>query len=148
MLVSEIMRIKGSTLYTTTPDGAVMDAVRVMADNDIGSLVVMNGGKLAGMLTFREVLAAMSKRDGSIADVRVADIYERDPLTAAPGLDVMDLRRTMLERHARYVPVMDGTMLQGVVSFHDVAKAVYDEQNFENRMLKSYIKDWPEEASP
>jgi CBS domain-containing protein len=148
MLVSEIMRIKGSTLYTTTPDGAVMDAVRVMADNDIGSLVVMNGGKLAGMLTFREVLAAMSKRDGSIADVRVADIYERDPLTAAPGLDVMDLRRTMLERHARYVPVMDGTMLQGVVSFHDVAKAVYDEQNFENRMLKSYIKDWPEEANP
>ncbi|HQR10960.1 MAG TPA: CBS domain-containing protein [Casimicrobiaceae bacterium] len=148
MLVSEIMRIKGNTLYTTTPDGAVMDAVKVMADNDIGSLVVMNGGKLAGMLTFREVLAAMSKRDGSIANVRVADIYEKDPLTAAPGLDVMELRRTMLERHARYVPVMDGTMLQGVVSFHDVAKAVYDEQNFENRMLKSYIKDWPEEASP
>ena len=51
----------------------------------------------------------------------------------------------MLERHARYVPVMDGTTLLGVVSFHDVAKAVYEEQSFENRMLKSYIKDWPEE---
>ena len=51
----------------------------------------------------------------------------------------------MLERHARYVPVMDGTTLQGVVSFHDVAKAVYEEQSFENRMLKSYIKDWPDE---
>ncbi len=60
----------------------------------------------------------------------------------------MELRRTMLERHARYVPVMDGATLHGVVSFHDVAKAVYDEQNFENRMLKSYIKDWPDEASP
>jgi CBS domain-containing protein len=148
MLVSEIMRIKGNTLYTTTPGGAVMDAVKVMADNDIGSLVVMEGGKLAGMLTFREVLAAMAKRDGSLAGVKVADIYEHDPLTASPGLDVMELRRTMLDRHARYVPVMDGPMLQGVVSFHDVAKAVYDEQNFENRMLKSYIKDWPEEASP
>ncbi|MEO8345225.1 MAG: CBS domain-containing protein [Betaproteobacteria bacterium] len=148
MLVSEIMRIKGNTLYTTTPDGAVMEAVKVMADNDIGSLVVMEGGKLAGMLTFREVLAAMAQREGSLADVRVADIYEHDPLTASPTLDVMDLRRTMLDRHARYVPVMDGTMLQGVVSFHDVAKAVYDEQNFENRMLKSYIKDWPEEANP
>ena len=53
----------------------------------------------------------------------------------------------MLERHARYVPVMDGTTLLGVVSFHDVAKAVYDEQNFENRMLKSYIEDSPDEAS-
>jgi len=148
MLVSEILRIKGNTLYTTTPDGAVMEAVKVMADNDIGSLVVMEGGKLAGMLTFREVLAAMAKLEGSLAGVRVADIYECDPLTAGPALDVMDLRRTMLERHARYVPVMDGPMLQGVVSFHDVAKAVYDEQNFENRMLKSYIKDWPDEASP
>ncbi len=148
MLVSEILRIKGNTLYTTTPGGAVMDAVKVMADNDIGSLVVMEGGKLVGMLTFREVLAAMAKRDGSLAGVKVADIYEHDPLTASPALDVMELRRTMLDRHARYVPVMDGPMLQGVVSFHDVAKAVYDEQNFENRMLKSYIKDWPEEASP
>ena len=54
----------------------------------------------------------------------------------------------MLERHARYVPVMDGTTLLGVVSFHDVAKAVYEEQSFENRMLKSYIKDSPDaEAS-
>ena len=141
MLVSEIMRIKGNTLYTTTPGGAVMDAVIVMADNDIGSLVVMDAGKLAGMLTFREVLAAMAKRGGSLANVKVADIYEHDPLTAAPALDVMELRRTMLERHARYVPVMDGSMLQGVISFHDVAKAMYEEQDFENRMLKSYIKD-------
>ena len=148
MLVSEILRIKGNTLYTTTPGGVVMDAVKVMADNDIGSLVVMEGGKLVGMLTFREVLAAMAKRDGSLEGVKVADIYDGDPLTAAPALDVMELRRTMLDRHARYVPVMDGSMLQGVVSFHDVAKAVYDEQNFENRMLKSYIKDWPDEASP
>jgi CBS domain-containing protein len=53
----------------------------------------------------------------------------------------------MLERHARYVPVMDGTTLQGVVSFHDVAKAVYEEQSFENRMLKSYIKNWPEDET-
>jgi CBS domain-containing protein len=148
MLVSEILRIKGNTLYTTTPGGTVMDAVKVMADNDIGSLVVMEGGRLAGMLTFREVLAAMAARDGSLEGVTIADIYENEPLTAAPTLDVMELRRTMLDRHARYVPVMEGTMLQGVVSFHDVAKAVYDEQNFENRMLKSYIKDWPDEASP
>jgi CBS domain-containing protein len=148
MLVSEILRIKGNTLYTTTPEGTVLDAVKVMADNDIGSLVVMSGGKLSGMLTFREVLASMARRQGVLGDLKVADIYDREPLTAAPALDVMELRRTMLERHARYVPVMEGLTLQGVVSFHDVAKAVYDEQNFENRMLKSYIKDWPDEASP
>jgi len=145
MLVSEILRIKGNTLFTTGPDGSVIDAVRVMAQHDIGSLVVMDHGKFAGMLTFREVLEALAKHAGTLGTLKVSDVYVRDPLTASPGLDVMELRRTMLEHHARYVPVMDGTTLQGVVSFHDVAKAVYEDQSFENRMLKSYIKDWPEE---
>lgn len=148
MLVSEILRIKGNTLFTITPDGTAVDAVEVMAEHDIGSLVVMDHGRIAGILTFREVLAALAKSGGSLGTVKVGEIFERDPLMASPQLDVMELRRTMLERHARYVPVMDGTTLQGVVSFHDVAKAVYEEQSFENRMLKSYIKDWPDaEAS-
>jgi CBS domain-containing protein len=147
MLVSEILRIKGHTLFTTPPERSVLAAVEVMAQHDIGSLVVMDHGRLAGMLTFAEVLRALADRRGSLGDMAVADIFERDPLTAAPGLDVMELRRAMLERHARYVPVMDGTTLQGVVSFHDVAKAVFEEQSFENRMLKSYIKDWPDAES-
>lgn len=147
MLVSEILRIKGNTLFTTAPSGSALEAVRVMAQHDIGSLVVMEHGRLTGMLTFREVLDALARRDGALGDLRVAEIYEREPLTAAPSLDVVDLRREMLERHARYVPVLDGTMLLGVVSFHDVAKAVYEEQSFENRMLKSYIKSWPDEET-
>ena len=141
MLISEILRIKGSTLFTAPPESKVLDAIAVMAQHDIGSLVVMDHGRMAGMLTFAEVLRAIADRDGVIGDLRIADIYEREPLIATPHLDVMELRRSMLERHARYVPVMDGTTLQGVVSFHDVAKAVLEEQSFENRMLKSYIGD-------
>lgn len=143
MLVSEILRIKGNTLFTTTPDGSVLDAVKVMADNDIGSLVVMDHGRLSGILTFREVLAALAAGDGTLGDLRVSQLCERDPLTCGPGLDITSLRGVMLERHARYVPVMSGNTLEGVVSFHDVAKAVYEEQSYENRMLKSYIGDSP-----
>ena len=144
MLVSEILRIKGNTLFTTSPEGTALEAVRAMAAQDIGSLVVMDHGKLVGLLTFREVLAALATRDGALGTLKVADIFERDPLTANSSIDVMELRRTMLERHARYVPVLDDGTLNGVVSFHDVAKAVYEEQSFENRMLKSYIQDSPD----
>jgi CBS domain-containing protein len=144
MLVSEILRIKGNALFTTAPDGSVLEAVKVMAHHDIGSLVVMDHGRMVGMLTFAEVLQALSKRQGQLGDLKVSDIQVNDPLTATTGLDVMELRRVMLERHARYVPVIDGPTLLGVVSFHDVAKAVYEEQSFENRMLKSYIKNWPD----
>jgi len=139
MLVSEILRIKGNTLFTTSPQGSVLDAVRVMAQHDIGSLVVMDHGRMAGMLTFAEVLKALAERGGTLGSVTVADIYQRDPLTATPHLDVMELRGGMLERHQRYVPVMEDGTLLGVVSFHDVAKAVYEAQSFENSMLKSYI---------
>ena len=145
MVVREILRIKGHTLFTTAPAGSALDAVKVMAQHDVGSLVVMDRGRLAGMLTFREVLEAIARREGALGDLAVDAIYERNPLTAAPDLDVMELRGAMLERHARYVPVMDGGTLMGVVSFHDVAKAVYEEQSFENRMLKSYIQSSPDE---
>jgi len=141
MLVSEIMRIKGNALYTTTPDSAVLSAVKVMAQHDIGSLVVMDHGRMAGIVTFAEVLRAISDREGTVGALTIKDITDRDPLTAAPSVDVMELRRRMLERHARYVPVLDGGMLLGVVSFHDVAKAVLEEQTLENQQLKSYISD-------
>ena len=141
MLVSEILRIKGNALYTTPPEAPVLDAVKVMAQHDIGSLVVMDRGRMAGIVTFAEVLRALSDRDGTIGSLAISEITDRNPLTAAPSIDVNELRRIMLERHARYVPVLDGTTLLGVVSFHDVAKAVLEEQGIENRMLKSYISD-------
>jgi CBS domain-containing protein len=145
MLVLEILRVKGSTLYTATADTGVTDAVHSMAENDIGSLVVMERGVLVGMLTFRELIKVLDERGPDMAALKVGTIMERDPLTADPHMDVQTLRKSMLDRHARYIPVMEGTTLLGVLSFHDVAKAVYEEQSFENKMLKSYIKNWPDE---
>ena len=145
MLVSEILRIKGSTLFSATPDMTVGEAVHIMADHDIGSLVVMDKGKLAGILTFRELIKVLDERGNELKAMTVGEIMEHDPLTSEPGMDVQMLRKSMLDRHARYIPVMEGGTLLGVLSFHDVAKAVYEEQSFENRMLKSYIKNWPDE---
>ena len=145
MLVSEILRIKGTVLYTTRREVAVLDAVNVMAQHNVGSLVVMDQGRLVGMVTFAEILKAIDARGGALGGLAVGEILDPSPLTASPDLDVMELRRIMLERHSRYVPVMDGATLAGVISFRDVARAVYEEQSFENRMLKSYIKDWPDD---
>lgn len=140
MLVSEILRVKGNTsLFTSTPVDKVRDSIKVMVGSDIGSMIVMDHGKLVGMLTFREVLAALDRQDGVLGDVHVTDVMEHNPLTTDPHMQVMELRGRMLETHSRYVPVMDGTMLLGVVSFHDVARAVYEEQDYENSRLKEYI---------
>ncbi len=149
MKVSDILRVKGSTLYTVRPDEPLADAVAVMAEKDIGSLVVMDHGDLIGMLTFREVIKRIVQNGGSIGNSSVRSALDDHPLTCTPDTEIDEVRRMMLEWHARYMPVMSNRMLMGVISFYDVAKAVVDSQNFENKMLKAYIRDWPEEkASP
>ena len=70
MLVSEILRIKGNALYTTAPDAPVLDAVKAMAQHDIGSLVVMDRGRMAGLVTFAEVLQALAEREGNLGSSR------------------------------------------------------------------------------
>jgi CBS domain-containing protein len=143
MQVKEILRVKGNRLLTIEPAGRAVDAVRTMSEQNLGSLVVLDQGRMVGMLTFREILQSLAQRSGAIGDVRVGDIMVRDPVTAAPDMEVNDLRRTMLESGARYLPVMQDGKLIGVISFRDVAKAVLEEQDFENKMLKGYIKNWP-----
>lgn len=144
MQVREILRVKGTSLFTASSEQSLTSAVDLMAKLDAGSLVVMEGEKMAGMLTFREVLAAVSAHGGSTDGVKVGEVMVRDPVTVAPTVEANDLRRLMIEKHMRYLPVTDGDQLLGVISFLDVAKAVLEEQSFENKMLKSYIKNWPE----
>jgi CBS domain-containing protein len=143
MRVSDILRVKGGTLYTVTPDQPLADAVATMAEFDIGSLVVMDHGDLVGILTFRELILAIKRNGGSVGDMRVRSVMDDAPLTCTPETELDELRRLMLGRHARYTPVVSKRTLMGVISFYDVAKAVVDSQDFENRMLKAYIRDWP-----
>lgn len=144
MQVREIIRLKGGTLFTTTPNALLVEAIAAMAEYDAGSLVVMSGGKMAGMLTFREVLKAVNAAKGKLEGVTVAEVMVADPVTVPPSMPVDELRRLMIDKHSRYLPVMEGGVLQGVISFLDVAKAVLEEQSFENKMLKNYIRNWPD----
>lgn len=146
MKVSEILKVKGDILYTVTPDTPMSEAVDTMAEKDIGSLVVMEFGELAGMLTFREVMKTLYGNKGTIGNETVRKHMDDHPISITPDTEVNEVRRLMLERHARYVPVVAAKTLYGVISFYDVAKAVFEAQSFENKMLKAYIRDWPAEG--
>ena len=148
MKVSEILQVKGDILYTVSPDTDLANAAATMAERDIGSLVVMEYGDLVGMLTFREVIKALHAHGGSLESAGTVRKHMDDsPITVTPDTEVNEVRRIMLEKHARYLPVMNARTLLGVISFYDVAKAVLEAQSFENRMLKAYIRDWPAEQA-
>ena len=145
MLVSEILAIKGKVLFTVSSNRTLSEAVAVMTEQDVGSLVVFDKGRMVGLLTFREVLVATQKAGADWQALPVAEAMLKDPVAAGVNMQMDELRRLMVENHQRYLPVMDDTTLMGVVSFHDVARAVLEEQSFENRMLKNYIRNWPAE---
>ncbi|WP_455280584.1 CBS domain-containing protein [Cupriavidus necator] len=147
MKVSDILQIKGNTLFTVTPDASLLVAVHTMAEHDIGSLVVMEYGDLVGMLTFRELIETLAKNNGSVGTSSIRKVMDDAPVTCTMETDVNEVRRMMLARHTRYMPVLDNRTLMGVISFYDVAKAVVEDQSFENKMLKAYIRDWPEERA-
>jgi CBS domain-containing protein len=153
MEVKEVLKVKDSALFTAHPSTLLSEAVIMMSENDIGSVVVMEAGKLVGILTFREVLKILAQRQSErrvgptppIAEILVGEAMLADPPTTNPSMDLDELRRLMVSTRTRYVPVMDGDTMICVISFHDVAKAVLEERNFENKLLKAYIKDWPAE---
>jgi CBS domain-containing protein len=147
MIVRDIVKMKGSSIISIAPDGPVSEALAVMVKNDIGSLVVLDGAKLAGMLTFREILKALDAGGGSLGGLKVRDVMIKDPACGSPEDSVEYLRDMMNKDHIRYLPVKEGDKLLGVISFHDVANAVIKEVTLHNRMMKSYIKNWPEEEA-
>ena len=138
MLTRDILNLKGGTIYTVDASAPLESAVSLMVRHDIGSLVVMENARMAGMLTFREVLHSIDRNRG-LGDVRARDIMVSDPIRGNPSDSIDELRELMTRHHVRYLPVREGEKLLGIVSFHDVAKAVITETSMENRLLKRYI---------
>jgi CBS domain-containing protein len=145
MVIRDILKSKGGTIFSIGPRDKLADAVGRMVKNDIGSLVVLDGAKLAGMLTFREVLNALTARGSNLTGLTVDDVMIKNPPCGNPDDSLESMRELMNKDHIRYLPVREGNKLLGVISFHDVANAVIKETAFHNKLLKSYIKNWPED---
>ena len=144
MLIRDILNLKGGTIYSIESSGPLTSAVELMVHHDVGSLVCIEGDRMAGMLTFREVLQALQSGGGDLAGTEVRAVMAADPVCGSPEQSIDELRELMTRHHVRYLPVKDGDKLLGVVSFHDVAKAVIKETSMENRLLKRYIEGSPE----
>jgi CBS domain-containing protein len=144
MRVEDILKLKGNKVFSITPEATLAEAIELMVTHDIGSLVVMQAGEMIGMITFREVLSALHAHGAKLDSAPVAQVMVRDPVYGKPDDTVDQMRAVMTEQHIRYLPIKQGGVLLGVLSFHDVARAALKAASLENRALKEYIKNWPE----
>lgn len=117
-----------------------------MVELDVGLLVIMENGKMVGMLIFCEVFVVFKQYVLSLVGVMVGEVMVKDLVIVFFDMEVNDLCCLMIEKYLCYLLVFDGDMLMGVIFFFDVVKVVFEEQSFENKMLKSYIKNWLDEV--
>jgi len=144
MIIRDILTIKGGEICTISPVHTVADAVALMVLHDIGSLVVRQDGVMVGLLTERDVLRGLNQHGADFIAQTVSEMMVTEPIIGNPSDTVDYVRGVMTENRVSHLPVMEGDNLLGIISFHDVARACLNAADFENRLLKRYIKHWPE----
>lgn len=146
LLADKAKQVSASTLFTVGPEFGVADAVALMTEKAISSVIVAEQGQMQGLITLREILVALNTHGGSIMQAKCRHVMKVNPPTAKLDDSVDHLRSLMTENHITHVPVMNDTQLVGILSFHDIARSAIKDVVFENQLLKQYIKNWPTNA--
>jgi CBS domain-containing protein len=155
MKVSDILDLQKHDLIKLPPTSLLSEAVILMAKKDIGSIVITDSEVcLKGMLTFREVIRVLAKRQEenrsgktpTMSEIKVSEVMNSTPTVTNKEMLIDVLKGLMNNCGERYLPCVENNKVVGVVSFHDVARATLRETDFENKMLKAYIQDWPEDS--
>lgn len=146
MLIREVLSVKsGASIISVDPDTSIAEAVKRMAEQDVGSLAVLREDTLMGFITERHVLRGMHLRGCALDEVKVSELMEKEPLVVTQDDSVDYARDAMTKSRTSHLVVLDNNnKLFGVISFHDLALACLKEVSFENALLKRYIKHWPE----
>jgi CBS domain-containing protein len=134
----------GGQIFSVTPDSGMGEVLALMYDKNISSALVLDGARMAGLITLRELADRAHELGTGIFTAKAKDVMNADPPTVNPGYSLRDLQRLFTDKHITHAPVMQGDQLVGVVSYHDMARSALAQSDFENQMLKKYIKNWPE----
>ena len=137
--LSDVLRSKGSDVYTIRPTDNVHDAMAVMNDKGVGALLVLGDDGVAGILSERDVARKITLSDLIARDTPVSDIMTERVTSATPVTHIHEAMQLMTELRVRHLPVLDGPKVLGVVSIGDLVKAIIDDQQFEIEQLQNYI---------
>lgn len=137
--VFEILKRKGHTVFSVTPETTVYDALQIMAANDIGALLVMENGSLKGIMSERDYARKVILFGKSSKETFVSEIMSGNVITVNLKHSANDCMQVMSERKIRHLPVVDGEKVVGIISIGDVVKSILEEQQLLINQLEQYI---------
>ena len=137
--VKQILQEKGREVWSVGPEASVYDAIAMMADKEVGALVVMDADKLVGVVTERDYARKVVLQGRSSKDTRIRDIMTSRVAYARPDQSVEECMAVMTEKRIRHLPVMEGEQMLGIISIGDLVKAIIEEQQHVIEQLEQYI---------
>jgi signal-transduction protein with cAMP-binding, CBS, and nucleotidyltransferase domain len=137
--VNELLKKRGATLWHVTPDATVFDALKLLAEHEVGALMVMEHGKLVGIVSERDYTRKIALQGKSSKDTKVAEIMTRNVLKVAPQTRTRDCMALMSEKKIRHLPVMDGDTVLGMISIRDIMDDIIADHEYTIAQLESYI---------
>ena len=137
--VKQVLQGKGHEVWSLDPNASVYDAIAMMADKEVGALVVMEADKLVGVVTERDYARKVVLQGRSSKGTKVKDIMTSRVAYARPDQSVEECMAVMTEKRIRHLPVMDGEKLLGIISIGDLVKAIIEEQQHVIEQLEQYI---------
>ncbi|HTT65009.1 MAG TPA: CBS domain-containing protein [Bryobacteraceae bacterium] len=135
-----MLRHKGSDIYWLSPESTVYEAVAMMAEKGVGALLVLSGGKLAGIVSERDYARKVILRGKHSHEMQVKEIMTSPVFTVSPEHSVEDCMRVITSHRIRHLPVMDGDALMGMISIGDVVRSIISAQAHTIDQLSSYIE--------
>lgn len=137
--VRDLLRVKGDAVWYVSPETSVIAALNMLAEKDIGALLVLEDGQISGIFSERDVVRKISETNGFLPESMVSEYMTPDVFTISPSQPIEDCMALMTEQHIRHLPVMEDNQLVGMISIGDVVKAIITSQEFTIDQLKKYI---------
>jgi len=141
--ISEILSHKGSTVWTVTPDVTVFDAIQMMADKNVGALLVTENNKLVGIISERDYTRKVIVKGKSSKTTAVREILSSHVIHVTPSSTVQECMRLMTDHHFRHLPVLDGDRIAGIVSIGDLVNWIISAQHSTISQLQTYSTGVP-----
>ena len=137
--ISQILQVKGSNVWSVSPDTTVYDALNLMAEKNLGAVVVLKGETLVGIFSERDYARKVILKGKASKETVVEEIMSSDVVTLRPEQSIEECMALMTNKRIRHLPVLEGSKLIGVISIGDVVKAIISEQEYTIKQLENYI---------
>ena len=138
-IVTDLLKIKGRSVWTCSPQATLMDALKLMAEKNIGALLVMEGDRIAGIISERDIARRIVEKEKCLLDEPVSGFMTEDVIVVSPDQSTQDCMQLMTREHFRHLPVVEDGKLVGMISIGDVVRALLGEQESTINGLENYI---------